>query len=341
MKIAIVGGGTLGHIIPGLILGNKLQDKHEIIYITTTKDKRFNVFKMHTYLKNVYYIDSSGFTKNIISNIKIIFKDLKAMKQIKKIINDESIELIIGMGGYISGLTMLCTKRKIRKIIHEQNKVMGLANKVSIPVVNKVLLSFDIDLKKNNNKKAIVSNPCLFINKPNIQKEENHILITSGSNGAKEINDLAIKIINNRLIPNYHITLVTGRKYYDEVIKKINNKQNIDIYPFIDNMHEYIYKASFIISRAGSSTIFESLALETIPLLFPSSNVTNNHQYYNAMEIVNLGMGEIINQDNVIRTFNKIKNHYNSYLENIRKYKKEYNLNKIINLIEEDNISIN
>ena len=95
---------------------------------------------------------------------------------------------------------MLCTKRKIRKIIHEQNKVMGLANKVSIPVVNKVLLSFDIDLKKNNNKKVIVSNPCLFINKPNIQKEENHILITSGSNGAKEINDLAIKIINNNII---------------------------------------------------------------------------------------------------------------------------------------------
>lgn len=341
MKIAIVGGGTLGHIVPGLILGSNLAKKHEIIYITTKKDKRFNIFNKHKYLKKVYYIDSSGLSKNILTNIKTFFKDLKAMFQIKKIVNSEQIDLLIGMGGYISGLTMFCTKKKIYKIIHEQNKVMGMANKISIREANKILLTFDIDLKRNNNKKTIVSNPCLFIKKPNIVKEPNHILITSGSNGAKEINDLAVKIINEKLIPNYHITLVTGKKYYEETIEKIKNKENVDIYPFIDNMHDFIYRASFIISRAGSSTIFESIALDTIPLLFPSSNVTNNHQYYNAQEIVNFGIGEIINQDNVIRTFNKVKNHYQEYLFNIRKYKKEYNFDKIIELIEEDIISKN
>ena len=69
MKIAIVGGGTLGHIVPGLILGSNLAKKHEIIYITTKKDKRFNIFNKHKYLKKVYYIDSNGLSKNILTNI--------------------------------------------------------------------------------------------------------------------------------------------------------------------------------------------------------------------------------------------------------------------------------
>ena len=61
--------------------------------------------------------------------------------------------------------------------------------------------------------------------------------------------------------------------------KRFRNRilDNVDIYPFVENLENYIAKASIIISRAGSSTIFESLSANTIPLLLPSKNVSNNH----------------------------------------------------------------
>lgn len=342
MKIAVVAGGTLGHIKPGLVIAQELSKKHDVIFITSKKDERFAILNNCAFLKKVYYIESDGLKKNIIKTLKVIIKDVKAIKEIRKIINEEHISMVIGMGGYISGLAILGTPHKVKKIIHEQNKIMGLANKIVLNKVDKILLTFDLNLKDIYKKKSIVvSNPCLFINHSNQIKEKSNILITSGSNGAYEINQLAIKLINNNLLSNYHLTLVTGKKYYEDVISKLTNNNNVDIYPFIENLENYISSSSIIISRAGSATIFESLSSNTIPLLFPSSNVTNNHQYYNAMEIVTNGLGEIISDDDVIKKIHKVNNHYNDYVTNIKRYKKKYNLNKIINIIEEELISIN
>lgn len=337
MKIAIVAGGTLGHIKPGLILANELSKKHDVVFITSKKDKRFSILNKCVFIKNIYYVDAEGIKKKIKDNIKMIIKDIKAMKEIKKIIKEEEINMVIGMGGYISGLAIMSTNKKIKKIIHEQNKIMGFANKIVLKKVDKILLSFDSNIKDIYKRKSfIVSNPCLFVPSTKVAKEKTNILITSGSNGALELNDLAIKLINNNLLSNYHINLITGEKYYEEVKQKIKNKDNVDIYPFVEDLENYIAKASIIISRAGSSTIFESLSANTIPLLLPSKNVSNNHQYYNANEIVINGMGEIITADDVMKKIKKVNNHYNEYIANIKRYKKKYNLEKMIKIIEEE-----
>ena len=344
MKIAIVGGGTLGHIVPGLILGSNLAKKHEIIYITTKKDKRFNIFNKHKYLKKVYYIDSSGLSKNILTNIKIFFKDLKAMYQINKIVNSEQIDLLIGMGGYISGLTIFVANNlNIKTMIHEQNSVMGLANKLNLKKTNKLLLSYeDNTLKKYQDKITIIPNPrytdALTLNKLNNKK---HILITSGTNGSKFINTIMCDLLNIYDFPKYTITFITGKKYYDDVVKNIIKKPNIQILPFTNDLLKEMNLSSLVISRAGSSSLYEILGLKKLSIIIPSPNVTNNHQYYNAMEIVTNGLGEIISDDDVIKKIHKVNNHYNDYVTNIKRYKKKYNLNKIINIIEEELISIN
>lgn len=335
MRIGIVAGGSLGHIMPGMILAERLSEKHDVIYITSKKDMRFDIFQNKDFLKKIYFIESNGFKRNVLENLKILIKDIYALNLIKKILKEEKLDMLIGMGGYISGLTLLTANSSVKKIIHEQNKVMGLANKVVLNKVDKILLTFHISLKDKYLKKTkVVSSPCLF-KKSLINKEDNNILITSGSNGAKEINDLAVKLINDGSLSKYNVTLVTGKKYYDETKSRVVKNENINIYSFVDNLYEYINKASVIISRAGSSTIFESISSETIPLLLPSSNVTNNHQYYNALEIETMGIGEIIDSDNVIRKLNKVINNKYEYLKNIRKYKKKYRLEDIIKVIEE------
>ena len=336
MNIAIAAGGSLGHINPGIILGEKLSEKHNVIYITSLKDKRFDVFNN---LKSVFYINCQGFNKSILHNINTCRKVIVGFNQIRKIFKKEKIDLVIGMGGYVSGISILTGNiLKIKTIIHEQNKVIGRANKWVIKKVDKALLTFDIDI--NNVKKYIVSNPTLFTSKPNTYKERKRILITSGSNGAEEINDLSVKLINKGYLDKYNITLITGKKYYESVKNKINNK-NVEIIPFVSNMNEYIYKSSIIISRAGSSTIFESIALDTVPLLIPSNNVTNNHQYYNSLEITKLGLGEAVNKnenlvDNVLKLIKRIEFDYDKYIYNIRKYKEQYSIESFIDIIEEE-----
>lgn len=335
MNIAIVAGGTLGHIMPGLVLAKKLSEKHNVIYITSLKDKRFNVLDDAKYLNKVYYVDSSGFSKNIIKNIITIKKAVSAKTHILKILKEEQIDLVIGMGGYISGIAMLCKLKNCKKIIHEQNKIMGLANKVSLKYVDNILLTFNIDLKeKFNNKIHIVSNPVLFTSEFQTIKKQNKILITSGSNGAKEVNDIAINLINNHYLDNYDITLVTGKRYYENVKQEINNK-NVKILPFSNNLIDELKDASYVISRAGSSTIFESLSTNTIPILIPSKNVKGNHQYFNALEIKRMNLGEIAESaDDIVKIINKIKRNYQDYISNINSYKKRYSMDKIINIIE-------
>lgn len=338
MRIAIVAGGTLGHINPGLILEEELSKKHQVIFISSLKDKKFEVLNKKD---NIYFVDCIGFNKKIFKNLKTLLKTIKAMNYIYKLIKKEKFDLVIGMGGYISGIAIFVANiLKIKTIIHEQNKVMGKSNKLVLRGTNKILLSFDIKLRqKYLVKSKVVSNMAMFV-KSEKQKLQRHILITSGSNGAKEINDIAIELINKGILSNYYVTLVTGQKYYQEVSKKIKRITNINIIPFTINLKDYIKTSNIIISRAGSSTIFESIGLDTVPILIPSSNVSNNHQYFNALEIKELGLGEMINKNcdaikEIEKYLKKISTNYKYYLNNILRYKEQYSLDKVIKIIEE------
>lgn len=345
MNIGISAGGTLGHIMPGLILAKELAKKHNIIFISSLKDKKYQVLYDAKYIKHIYYVESQGFGKNIIYNIKTIKKVFKASKKIKAVLKEEKIDLVIGMGGYISGITInIANKLKIKTIIHEQNQIIGLANKLVLKKSNKILLSFKSKIPLKYQKKTfIVSNPRLFVQKPeNIKKRSNQILITSGSNGAKFINELAIKICNNQSFNDYKIILITGKKYYNLTKEQIKNS-NVKVIEFVDNLLPYIYSSSIAIIRAGSSTIFETIAMETIPIIIPSLNVKNNHQYFNANEISNLKLGEIVLEDdnaleNLKNQIKSINNNKNTYISNIKKYKSKYHLKRIIDLIEEEGL---
>ena len=341
MNVVITAGGTLGHIMPGLEIAKELSKKHNVIYITSLKDEKYDILKKADYLNKVYYINAQGFNKNIIYNIKTIIKVLNSTKDIKQILKQEKIDLAIGMGGYISGIVInVCNRLKIKTIIHEQNKIMGLSNKLVLRKTNKILLTFNTKLPlKYKTKIYQVSNPRLFINKPlNISKKDKQILITSGSNGSKFINSLAIELCNSNLLREYRIVIVTGKKYFEEVKNKIN-KVNVKKIEFVENLLPYLYESSIVITRAGSSTIFEAICMNTILIMIPSPNVANNHQYHNAKEIKELGMGELVEENentykNILRTIDNVDLNKQKYITNIINYKNKYTLKRIIDIIE-------
>ena len=322
MRIICFTGGTLGHIMPCVTLIKEIKKRYQecyIVVVSTNKDSDYEVLKIKE-INQIYFVKSSKASLNIKDQII----NLKAFQEIKKIIKKENIKIAYGFGGYISGIGMLAAKvLKLKTYIHEQNSVMGKANKILSKFVDKVFLSYPVEKMKSNY--ILVGNP-VYITAKTIKKDiykiKNKILFTSGTLGAKVINNLAINLINQGYLKDYDIYIVTGRKYYENVKEKVKDK-NVHILPFTNNLIRDIASSDIVISRAGSSTLFEIIGTSTLSIIIPSINVTSNHQYYNALYFKNLGFIEMIEEkelsmNNFINKLHLLKADKNIYLQNIK-----------------------
>ena len=289
--IVITGGGTLGHILPIIPVIKDLTDDCNFVFIGTKKGLEKNYLEnnnLNSLFKNLYFFDMNGINrKNIFNNIVTFIKYFKIRKKIKKVYKLNKPSLVIGMGGYISGVSIyIANKMKIKTIIHEQNSVLGLANKLVYKKVNYLLLSFPIKSLKGDNIK-VVGNPRYSDVLDNYSPNDylNNLLVVGGSLGSKKINDI---IINNiEKFKNINVTLITGNKYFNENIIEINNimsiYKNVKIFPFVNELVKMMSNSSIIVSRSGATTLNEIMALKKCAILIPSPNVTQNHQYYNAL----------------------------------------------------------
>ena len=350
-KIIISGGGTLGHILPIIPVIMDIYKQYDLYFLGTQKGlekKYLENNDYNKYFKKMYFLDMEGINrKNIFKNIKVLYKYYVIRKQIIKIYETIKPNLIIGMGGYISGVSIkIANSKKIKTIIHEQNATMGLANKLVYKKVNKVLLSYDIPNIKN---KVLVGNPRYSYIKENyVSKDENKILIVGGSLGSEFINNLIINNIEKLNIDYYNIILITGKKYYNsnEALIQEKNKQykHIKIFPFLDNLIEEMSTSTIVISRSGATTISEIIALAKPSILIPSPNVTANHQYLNALDLYNKNCCLLIEEKDLTITIlvNSIRQIITSYqykkqiISNLSIYYKNNPKDDFIDIINEE-----
>lgn len=338
MQIIFACGGTLGHIMPAVSIAHIIKEKDKntnIIFIMTTKDEKYEFLKNDSCIDRIYYFDIDGLNrKKLVSNIKNIFKILKAIKKIKQIINPSI--MVFGMGGYISAIVIKIANRLGKKtIIHEQNKILGLANKLVYKDVSLVLSSFPL----KGVKSTVIGNPRMVDAKKYLgNKQDNHILITSGSLGSKFVNDLAIKWLKTSYSKKYYTTIITGKGYYEEVKKELGKGLHFEVLSIVDNLLEYMSKASLVVSRAGATTIFEIIGLEVPSIIIPSPNVTNNHQYFNALYLYEQDASCMLKEEDInIEIFNKyIENTINNsvLIDNLKKIRLEFEEIDLIKVIE-------
>ena len=115
-------------------------------------------------------------------------------------------------------------------------------------------------------------------------------------------------------------------RYYDDVINKIKQNKHILVKAFSNNLLCDMNKAGIIISRAGSGTLFEILGLKKPAIVIPSPNVTDNHQYHNAMNFANEGLIKILeennlNKDTLYEAICELINNYDTYKKALEEYK--------------------
>ena len=323
MRVVISAGGTGGHIYPALAIINKIkkeEPKSEFLYIGTTNRMEKDLIPSF----NIPYegVEVTGFKRSIsLDNVKTVVNFIRACKKCKKLIADFDPDVVIGCGGYVTA-PVIYEAHKLGKhtFIHEQNSVVGLSNKFLSRYVNKIGVSFGSTMKDFPKEKVVLTgNPCSekAYSIKEARKEEfglsedkKLVLIVMGSLGSKTINEKITDFMGSFRNKDYEVLYVTGEAYYEK-IKKIRFPDNVKVVPFIPEMSRIMKKADLMVSRAGASTMSEIMTLGIPTIFIPSPYVTNNHQYKNAMDLVNKNAGlilkeEDVNKNNLIRMIDGI-----------------------------------
>ena len=295
MKIVMVAGGTGGHIYPAISLAKELQKRGHEIYFIGANDRMEKTAVPEAGFKFIgldIKSTSGGFKQKLCSLKSMISAYHKCLKILKN-----NADLVIGFGNYISlPVLKAATHLGIKTMLHEQNSYAGKANLALEKDAELVVASYEESLKQFKTKKIeVLGNPqssiaSKAVRNPEVIKEfgldpnKKTVVIFMGSLGSKTVSKIVGEYIENLDHKNYQLIYATGRNYY--ATYKDIKKENVVIRERIDGLN-VMRNADLVVSRAGATTLAEITALGIASILVPSPYVANNHQYYNAMALVN------------------------------------------------------
>lgn len=306
-KILLATGGTGGHIFPALGLKTQL-DKNGYKTIITADEK---FIKFHHFNAEHILIPSASFFSK--SPLKLLNSALILAQGFIKalwIIYIKKPDLVIGFGGYASFPVMLAAlvfKKKI--ILHEANSVLGKVNKIFLPKADYLTTGFSNIfgvVKKFKDKIVYTGNPIreeiLFESKKkNFNTQGLTLLIIGGSQGAK---------IFGKIVPDMIVNLPQEIKSQIKIIQQVKAEDvanlsaryaregiSYEIKSFFTDVGAKFKEADLVIARAGASTISELVAFGLPAIFIPYPHAADDHQYYNAKELLNQKSAWIVKED--------------------------------------------
>ena len=312
MKFLIVAAKTGGHVFPAAVIGKELIKKnHKVILIGTGSEIERNAFKELNAIS--YELSLEGFRgSNLINKIKFLFKALINIFKVIEIINKEKIDGMIGFGGFITiPAGIACWIRRKPIFIHEQNAVIGSANKFLKKISKVIFLGLPIENLKNA---ILTGNPIResFVDHKEYLHDNKSVIkiyITGGSQGAEYINKEVPRIFKN--LP-YDIKIIhqCGKDNFQEVNNLYSlDRVNAEISEFYQNPIDKILWSDFVISRGGALSLSEITSLKRGIVIIPLPTSIDNHQVENAKSIENIKMGIMHEQKSHINQLQeKLKN---------------------------------
>ena len=310
-NILIAAGGTGGHIFPAEALAEILKQRGHYVYFAT--DIRGMRFVENFPANEVRLIDGATvFSKSPLSLIKAIYKICKGLIQSVLYVRAKKIDIVVGFGGYPSFAPMLagrlCGKPSV---LHEQNAVLGRANRLLARFAKQVALSFPQTKFADRiaDKAVFIGNPLRRIVRalkdtqytPYVVGEKFNLVVFGGSQGAQIFNDIlptAMMKLPDEMRANINLVQQVRK---DEVgrLNKLYNELNMDaiIAPFFTDMPRLIAASHLVIGRAGATTVAELCYIGIPSLLVPLPGSLDGDQANNAKNIANIGGGWLCKQN--------------------------------------------
>lgn len=311
MRAIIAGGGTGGHIYPGIAIANEIKKRNsgsEILFVGTASGLETRIIPEHG--MNLKLIEASGIKgKSLKDLVKSILKIPMGFSQAAKIIFSFRPDIVIGVGGYASGPTVFCAAfLRLPTIILEQNFYPGLTNRILSKVVERIGVNFESSTQFFKKKKVVVTgNPVRGdINRGSREEairqwgmKENcfTLLVFGGSQGARRINQCVVEALP--LLEKYdnmlQIIHQTGKNDFG-FVKEGYSKSCMRNYvtPYIEEMKNAYAIADLVICRAGAITLSELSECGKASILIPFPYAANNHQELNARAFADEGAAVMV-----------------------------------------------
>jgi UDP-N-acetylglucosamine--N-acetylmuramyl-(pentapeptide) pyrophosphoryl-undecaprenol N-acetylglucosamine transferase len=306
VKIGIAGGGTGGHLFPGVAIAEEFlaRDRtNDVLFIGTKRGLEARVlpevgFALETL--DVEGIKGRGFARSLAAMLKIP----GSIARSRQIIGRFKPDLVIGVGGYASGPAVITAHfMGVPTAIAEQNAIPGETNRILGRFADRIFVSFPETARWfRADRVRVTGNPirAAIAHAPRREKKVEDgfmILIFGGSQGARRINLAVLEALPRLgdLRERLRIIHQTGRDDLEQVKKGYRDQaMKADVLPFITDMASAYAKADLLICRAGATSIAEITASGKAALFIPFPFAVNDHQTKNAELLVNRGAAEMI-----------------------------------------------
>jgi len=307
IKILVMAGGTGGHVFPALAVAKELQLRGvEIMWLGTRRGLESEVIPAAGI--NISFVNIAGLRGNgllgwFVAPIKI----LRALLQVISSMRQFGPDAVLGLGGFVTGPGGVAAwLLRIPLVIHEQNAIAGLTNKLLLPFATLALQGFPKTFATSKAKhtgnpvRADILNLTERKTASGITNQIN-LLVVGGSLGAKALNEIVPKTLSNLNKDKHSITYdvwhQTGKKLYNdtkEIYKEANVEAKVDA--FIDDMSAAYAWADLVVCRSGALTIAELAAAGVAAILVPYPHAVDDHQTANAKYLSDNGAALLIQQ---------------------------------------------
>ncbi|MBS0607818.1 MAG: undecaprenyldiphospho-muramoylpentapeptide beta-N-acetylglucosaminyltransferase [Proteobacteria bacterium] len=299
----IMAGGTGGHIFPGLAVAEELRARGwQVCWLGTPGSMESRIVPQHGIALET--IDFSGVRgKGLMTLAFLPLKLLRAFWQVLAVVRRVRPDVVLGMGGYVTfpgGVMAVAAGKPL--VLHEQNSVAGMANRVLASIADRIFTAFPGVFKKGQ----WVGNPLrlAFTQQPDPAERfagrsgPLKLLVVGGSLGARALNDIVPQAL--ALMPEGERPSVTHQSGAAQIEQLRANYQaagvQAELTPFIDDTAAAFAEADVIVCRAGASTVTEIAAVGAAAVFVPFPHAVDDHQTTNARFLVDAGGGWLVQQ---------------------------------------------
>jgi UDP-N-acetylglucosamine--N-acetylmuramyl-(pentapeptide) pyrophosphoryl-undecaprenol N-acetylglucosamine transferase len=307
MRLLIAGGGTGGHLFPGVAIAEELRAREPdaaIRFVGTARGIEARVLPELGW--DLVMIDVSGLkTVGALGAVRGLLRLPRAMWQARRVVKEFRPDVVVGVGGYASGPVVLMARlMRVKTAILEQNSLPGLTNKMLGKVVKAVFLAFEESRRFFREKKIVMTgNPIrrdirLALeeggNRQDARDAKIRVFCFGGSQGATALNEIvadAMKILGDEV----EIVHQAGEKNVDALVARYGGMK-ADVRGFIKDMAAEYRRADLVIARAGATTVAELGVVGKPAILVPYPFAADNHQEVNAREMADAGAALMFRQ---------------------------------------------